>query len=277
MSISFEDPVVAWALLAVIFGLRLALFVAERWVVRQPAAPVSTLLSPDGQHEDIPVQPEPIRPDNSEASHPYRFINELLDSALIAVFLVFFVIRPFVLQAFYIPSKSMEPTLQINDKLIVLKYAYRFGEPQHGDVVVFRAPKVAVETSDQPQYDPRHPVDYVKRVVAVGNDRIRVVAGEGVYRNGTLVHEPYTAASPDYDFPTDRRDLVQGASPEIRESLRANLRDGELLVPPGYLFVMGDNRRASHDSHRWGLLPKKALIGKAVFIFWPLNRIGRVE
>lgn len=276
--INLDDPGIAIALLAIIVGLRLALYVTERFLVKRPLASATSSLAPDDAADDVSfalnerpaVRAALTTPPATTDPHPFRFFTELLDSALIAVVLVFFLIRPFVLQAFFIPSGSMMPTLQQGDKLLATKYSYRLREPRHGEIVVFHAPRVALETLGQ-TYDAQQPIDYVKRVVGLPTDRIKIVRGVGVFVNGKRWSEPYVAALPDYDFPQEIR------YNRVRVALQSAIRGDELVVPKGYLFVLGDNRNLSHDSHAWGLLPRKALVGKAVFIFWPPNRFGFVH
>lgn len=168
-------------------------------------------------------------------------ILEIVDSLLVAVLLVFLILRPFVVQAFWIPSGSMERTLQVDDRILVNKFIYFFEEPQRGDVVVFVSPLQA----DQ------HQKDFIKRVVGLPGDRLAVHDGK-LYRNGQPVEEDYIAQPMIYRFP---------------------LYGGEYVVPEGQLFVMGDNRNLSNDSHKWGPLPRKNVLGKAFCIFWPPPRV----
>jgi len=187
-------------------------------------------------------------------------ILEFVDSALIAVLLVFCILRPFVIQAFFIPSGSMEPTLQEKDRILVNKFVYYFKEPQVGDIVVFDAPPAAL------QGDP-HKKDFIKRVVGVAGDRIAVKDNQ-LYRNGVAVKEPFIKEAPLYDWP-------EGA-----------YKGNEVTVPPGHLLVFGDNRNDSNDGHHWHLeradgttvaepfLPRPNVLGKAMVIFWPPQRVG---
>jgi len=103
-----------------------------------------------------------------------------------------------------------------------------------------------------------------------------------VYLNGHLLQEPYVAGTPDYNMPTDNLGNLQipydyENYPGIENYFKPYVQGKEFVVPPGRLFVMGDNRRHSHDSHYWGLLPQKELVGKVSFIFWPLRRMGFVH
>ncbi len=160
---------------------------------------------------------------------------EVLESVAIAVLLAV-VIRLFLFEPFIIPSESMYPALQINDRLMVNKLSYRMGEPDRGDVIVFKYPM-----------DPNR--DFVKRLIAVGGETIEI-------RDSVL-------------FINDR--------PVPEEYLPEGLEFGDygpVKVPEGTYFMMGDNRNSSDDSRSWGMMPEENIIGKAVFIYWPMNRIG---
>lgn len=124
---------------------------------------------------------------------------------------------------------SMNPTLRDGEFVLVNRLAYQFGEVQRGDIIVFRYPR-----------DPEQ--DLIKRVIGLPGDEI-VIEGGAVSLNGEVLHEPYIAAAPAYA--------------------------GRWQVPEGFLFVLGDNRNDSSDSHSWGLLPAENVIGKAVLIYWP--------
>jgi signal peptidase I len=129
-----------------------------------------------------------------------------------------------------IESISMQPTLYAGDYVIVNKVVYKIGEPSRGDVVVFHYPP-----------DPgREP--YIKRVIGLPGDQV-VIRNNQVLVNGTALDEPYVNAAPNYD--------------------------GEWLVPANSLFVLGDNRNNSSDSHSWGMVPLENVIGKAEVVYWP--------
>jgi signal peptidase I len=173
---------------------------------------------------------------------PYRgLVLELADSLLIAFALVFFLVKPFVVAAFYIPSGSMRPTLLERDRVLVNKFIYRLTDPRRQDIIVFEAPPEA--SMDQK--------DFIKRLIGLPGEVIQVRSYDGVYVNGARLKEPYIGPlqSPNYDY-------------------------GPETVPPDHYFVMGDNRRDSNDSHRWGFLDRKRVQGKAMVIFWPPRRIG---
>ena len=124
---------------------------------------------------------------------------------------------------------SMNPTLQHGEYVLVSRLSYKTGEPQRGDIIVFSFPM------DQKQ-------DLIKRVIGLPGETISINNNE-VLVNGVKLEEPYIAQSPVYS--------------------------GEWTVPEGQLFVLGDNRNDSKDSHQWGLLPTENVIGKALLIYWP--------
>jgi len=175
---------------------------------------------------------------------PHRgFMLEIFDSLLIAFALVFFLIKPFVVAAFFIPSGSMRPTLHERDRLLVNKFIYRLTEPRRQDIIVFRAPPEATPDDSQK--------DFIKRLIGLPGDVIQVRGYDGVYVNGVKLEESYIGPlyTADYDF-------------------------GPSRVPEGRYFVMGDNRRDSNDSHRWGFLARENVLGKAMVIFWPPGRMA---
>ena len=252
-------------------------------------------------------------------------ISETCDTFNFVLALAFLLIRPFVAQAFFIPSESMQSTLEIGDRLIVDKVSYRFQSPQRGDVIVFNAPKAALIAANK---DPEDPQDYIKRLIGLSGDKIRVtraqlmidgvpvetsggplreylamqlgidhrttaiklrtdgveIAGPQMhksmtkpelaqalgrspdvkieiipghtYRNGELLDEPYAREDPDYDFPES---------------------GGDFVIPEGQLLAFGDNRNMSSDSHIWKTLPRENLVGRALCLFLPINRMGRIR
>jgi signal peptidase I len=135
---------------------------------------------------------------------------------------------------------SMVPTLQDGEYVLVNRLAYRNSLPERGDIIVFSSP----QTTD---------LDLIKRVIGLPGDTVEI-SGGAVRVNGQVLEEPYIAAAPVYN--------------------------GEWEVPDGKLFVLGDNRNDSSDSHAWGLLPLENVIGKAILIYWPIpdwNLINHVE
>ena len=150
--------------------------------------------------------------------------------------------RAVVVEAFVVPSGSMRPTIMEGDHLLGSKFHYHLWPPHRGDVVVFRPPDAAREMGRADA------TRYVKRVIALEGDEVEVE--DGIVRvNGRTLDEPYIAEAPTYAFPRQR-------------------------VPPGMVFVLGDNRNESLDSHRWGFLPKDALLAHVFARYWPPRRIG---
>jgi len=173
-----------------------------------------------------------------------------------------------LVQAFVIPTGSMEDTLLIGDHLLVDKLAYAPPGPvskhllpytpvTRGDIIVFRYPIDISQT-------------YVKRAIGVPGDRIKVV-NKQLYRNGVQVQEPYVVHKTDYidsyrdNFPGEPNvHLVEPA----QEMLEKHVVNGEVVVPPDSFFAMGDNRDSSADSRYWGFVPRDNIIGKPLIIYW---------
>ena len=155
-------------------------------------------------------------------------------------------LRWLVIEPRWIPSGSMLPTLELQDLILVEKVRPKLDRPlPNGTIVVFHAPAVLVEAG----YDPKAAL--IKRVVGQPGDDIEVRDGQ-LLRNGDPVLEPWRSEAMDYSF-------------------------GPITVPEGELLVLGDNRNASLDSHVWGPLPRKEVIGTALFRYWPLRRVGAIR
>jgi len=155
-------------------------------------------------------------------------------------------IRTFVAEARYIPSSSMEPTLEINDRLVVEKISYHLNPPQRGDIIVFWPPESLFEDEEEKRKDA-----FIKRVIGIPGDTVEVSNGR-VYVNDEPIEEDYIKAEPNYTW-------------------------GPETVPPASYLVLGDNRNSSFDSHAWepdSFVPEENIIGKAVVRFWPPSRVG---
>ncbi len=167
--------------------------------------------------------------------------NTLTMAIAIAIALV---IRVFIAEPRYIPSESMYPTLVTGDRLIIEKVSYKFNPVNRGDIIVFQPPQKLLIQGYQANQA------FIKRAIATSGETVKIEDGI-VYINQQPLKENYIAQMPNYK-------LI------------------DVTVPEGKLFVMGDNRNNSNDSHIWGFLPQDKIIGRAVFRFWPLNRIGNV-
>ncbi len=174
----------------------------------------------------------------------WRSQQENLQLVVIALCLAL-LIRTFVAEPRYIPSDSMLPTLHLGDRLVVEKISYRFRPPATGDIIVFEPPQqlqVLGYAKDQA---------FIKRVIGESGQVVSIAKGK-VYLNSQPLKEDYITEPPAYQW-------------------------GPKRVPAEELFVMGDNRNDSNDSHIWGFLPKQNIIGRAWFRFWPLDRIGFIR
>ena len=187
---------------------------------------------------------------------------EFLIILLVSFALVFGFVRPFVVEAFYIPSESMVPTLKVGDRVLVNKFIYRFTEPERGDIVVFKSVEggplppqrnlieriIDFFQGDTASEAPRE--DLIKRVVGLPGDEISVRNGR-LFVNGEPQKEPYVNKKyPDRSF------------------------SAPMTVPKGHVFAMGDNRTNSQDSRVFGPVPEKNIEGEAFLRFWPPDRIG---
>jgi len=185
---------------------------------------------------------QPAQP--TAAKSPWKIWWDNFQILFIALLLAL-LIRLLIAEPRFIPSDSMVPTLAVGDRLVVEKVSYRLHPPQFGDIIVFDPPPQLQEygfTKDQA---------FIKRVIGLPGQTVKVTGGK-VYVNDRPLTEPYIAAPPDYTLPP-------------------------VKVPPGQLFVMGDNRPNSNDSHVWGFLPQHNVIGRACFRFYPFDRISVVR
>jgi signal peptidase I len=193
--------------------------------------------------------------------------------------LTFLVVRPFFLQAFYIPSKSMRPTLEVNDRILVNKLYYRLRSPQRGDIVIFWAPPEALE-------NPGEKKEFFKRLIALPGDRVEIKGGKLIV-NGQSRQESYIKSAPAYDMRIIEGEVYYAErwgdedkatvhvyhnnTPVMDAKIIARFHDNRPSdsIPNGKMMVLGDNRNNANDSHKWGLLPVENLIGKVMMIFYP--------
>ena len=207
-------------------------------------------------------------PPKTEATQQRSSIAEWTVTFLLLLFGTSTIAQPFV-----IPTSSMHNTLLTGDHLIVDKLAYAppgalskyvlpYTEVKRGDIIVFRHPVLLKE-------------DYVKRVIGVPGDHIKLL-DRVVYLNGKPLKEPYVIHifndSNHYrdNFPDGSPDFLTdpGMIERVSQMLRENITNGELVVPQGSYFAMGDNRDNSLDSRYWGLVPRENITGKPVIVFW---------
>lgn len=177
--------------------------------------------------------------------------------------LLAFGIRSFVAEARFIPSGSMEPTLQIHDRLIIDKVTYQLNSPQRGDIIVFHPPQSLRQQADQQGNS--LPMDtIIKRVIGIPGDQLELKDG-AVHRNQVKIQEQYVAHK--------AKTSVHVCPPSLSQSFLALPQ----VVPADHYLVLGDNRLNSYDGRCWGLVSRSDLLGRAVFRYWPVHRIGNLE
>jgi len=186
-----------------------------------------------------PDEAKKSEPATSTAENPWV---ETIKTVVLSVVLALG-IRTFVAEPRWIPSGSMEPTLQIDDRLIVDKVTYRLRNPERGDVIVFNP----TDTLKQQKFKDA----FIKRVIGLPGETVEVAGGR-VFINGKPLQESYIDEEPSYQW-------------------------GPREVPEGQYLVLGDNRNNSYDSHYWGFVPRDRIIGRAIVRFWPPQRIGPLK
>ncbi len=230
-------------------------------------------------------------------------LRGIAESLVYASIIVFFLIRPYGIQTFKIPSESMLDTLKPNDILLVNKWIYRVEDPKFGEIVVFKPPKEALE----PEQDPN--TDFVKRLIGEPGDVIEIRNGK-LYRNGNLTEEPYVrlyarkffpGAPPEpvdyneipyfklvaykghyYSVMRDRAGHIH-IHPRIdpdslsHEELQQIVESPPAAIPKNHYLMLGDNRNNSKDGRYWGLIERHQVVGRAWRIVLPPSRWGRVE
>ncbi|MEO1446426.1 MAG: signal peptidase I [Cyanobacteria bacterium J06635_11] len=174
----------------------------------------------------------------------WKAITENVRLVAIAL-LIAIVVRLFIAEPRFIPSPSMVPTLAVGDRLLVDKVSYRLHDPHRGDIVVFEPPPQLQE------YGYKASQAFIKRVIGLPGQIVQVSQGK-VFVDGEPLAEDYILEAPQYEMPP-------------------------VQVPPGSLFMMGDNRNDSNDSHVWGFLPAENVIGRAALRFWPIEKAGIIS
>jgi signal peptidase I len=210
----------------------------------EPAEPVEavTPLEPISVELEPSAEPRPAA-GTTPTTQRGRAALEWVAVVVVAL-LAAFLVRTFVFQTFYIPSGSMEPTLQIGDRIIVSKLSYDFHSVNRGDIIVFHAPPREATVCADPAVQ-----DLVKRVIGLPGDWISS-RGNTILIDGTPLAQPWFPAVP--------------LGPAITRT----------HIGPNSYFVMGDNRSDSCDSRMWGTLPGSNIIGHVILRIWPLSQIG---
>lgn len=195
----------------------------------QTAEDSTQQVSPPADAALPPAAPE----SHTGAMHPW--LRDVIVSVLIAAFIIVFLYQPVRVE-----GTSMLPMLEDQDRLFINKIAYRVGEIHQGDVVVFEYPR-------------DHSKSYIKRVIALPGDHLRIDHGT-VYVNGHRLREPYVPSRYDDDR-----------------------SEAEIVLPPHEYYVMGDHRSISSDSREFGPVDRDLIYGKAVFVYWPMEQVGVVH
>ena len=202
--------------------------------------------------------------------------KEFIDTAVFVIVAVI-IIRFFIAELRFIPSGSMRPTLIEGDRIVVEKLSkfpnllknHKFeNEPKRGDIMIFYPPFVKLQTSPVALFSRLtgffcKDVAYIKRVIGLPGEKIEIKHFDDgrsyVYINDKRLEEDYIMSEYDY------------------HKCNENMYCGPFVIPEGHYFMMGDNRGNSQDSRFWGTLPQDRFIGRAVFTFWPLNRVGIID
>ena len=241
-----------------------------------PAIAVDTaepgVSSPESASEAPATGAPQQHPAPSFAADIVSSVQSLIGTIVIAIFVI-----TFVVQAFQIPSESMENTLLVGDYLLVDKLCYGgrgmgdhimpYRKITRGDVIVFHYP-----------VDPKQ--HFVKRVIGVPGDRLRMV-NKTVYINGKPLTEPYVRfLEPPSNlfrdnFPRTDMPIIYGMEGKWWLEMRKLVEDGELIIPQGHYFVMGDNRDDSQDSRYWGFVPRENIIGRPLLIYWSIKTLDQ--
>jgi signal peptidase I len=237
---------------------------AEDEPTRTTAAPTREIPSAEAPPEETAERPGDgdtgkHREPKKKAGGPLGFLKELPGLILIA-FALALLIKTFLIQAFFIPSQSMVPTLRVGDRVLVNKLVYDFGDIRHGDIIVFENPHLREPdrnvlrdiwqwVTEGLGFSSDPTKDFIKRVVALPGETVEVRNGR-VFVEGRRLTEPYVSGM------RDRSDYPMRT------------------VPPGHVFVMGDNRPNSQDSRSsLGFIPEDKIVGKAFVLLWPPSRI----
>lgn len=189
-------------------------------------------------------------------------LKETIETIVFVVAMVI-IIRFFIGEIRWIPSASMHPTLIEGDRIFIERFSRFYSDPQRGDIIVFYPPETEIKTDALSIFERLtgffcKDIAYIKRVIGIPGDKFEIKElpnGEHrVFINNKPIQEPYIMSPDDYI------------------SCSYDMHCGPFTIPKGQYFMMGDNRGNSQDSRFWGFLPRERVIGKAIFLFWPINR-----
>ncbi len=209
------------------------------------------------------------------------FKTLLANVVFFCLFAIVFIAVRLCAETRYVPSIAMQPTLQVNDRFLVEKLSkYRGDHIVRGAIVCFYPPPIEMPGGKDLSFDiphimgrltglPLFPKDplFVKRIIGLPGDRIQIKAGTGVFINDKLLEEPYVSAPPSYDL--DKLSDIYGRSLDNQPLKPYGNNNQPIVVPKGQLFVLGDNRDNSEDSHVWGFLPQERIMGRAWVMVYP--------
>jgi signal peptidase I len=219
-------------------------------------------------------------PDSKDKLRSYA--REAMKTLLLAL-AIFMFTKGTIAEARYIPSSSMEPTLKIDDRILVEKVsAPVLGRSvERGDIMVFYPPRIETGMPDNGLLGryvpllPENPPAFIKRVIGVPGDQISIVKGVGVFVNGKLLNEPNVAEPPLYNM--SKMSDISGYS-MTGQFIQPYANDNSpVVVPPNHWFMLGDNRNNSGDSHVWGFVEQNRAVGRACVTFWKGDWLKQLE
>jgi len=244
----------------------ICVFAVVRVAISLRPAPVAVA----GSSAETTEGAAPPRAEGSTIAVIREYLDAFIVAGLVALFLITFVVR-----TFFIPSGSMEPTLQVHDVLLVNEFEYRLSKPHDGDIVVFPPP---IPTTN----------DFIKRLIGSPGETLRIHNGV-VYRDGKALVEPYIEERPNYELEIKNYNIyVDGTplDPDVANIPPRSQWSAPDRIPANCYFMMGDNRNNSEDSHLWGFAQVSGTFasgrergkpahftGHAFLLFWPPNRI----
>jgi signal peptidase I len=220
------------------------------------------------------IDPKQDKPNVGKDSPQHEdFWVEVIKTIGVAILLAFGM-RQFVAEARFIPSGSMEPTLQVDDRLIVDKVSYRLGNPKRGDIIVFDPTDNLLKLN--------YKEAFIKRIIGLPGDKVTVI-NDKVTVNSEPLSENYTSGvhvkemTEIYKKKREKDPEDQGNQHWFEGQIENSGSNWEGTVPANQYLVLGDHRSGSLDGRAWGYVPRDRIVGKALVRFWPLNRVGDIQ